>query len=309
MSRRTKRTCASPSLEQLEDELAQLIEAGKGDSIRARVKGAIIARKKALAREGEDSMLESIVRPNPDKPAPGPRDQQLWKQAEQTVRAPRVSVRREPRGTPRWGVGSPHADEEGHRAALRHTLGTSSDDVVTSTLNNLGRAIHPAFPAVGDVALSAALAMVGAAEPRNELETALAVNAAAAHQTALKLIEKSCSADAPFASAALAAAAARLMRACSDQILALDRLRRKADQVISVEHLHVHSGGRAIVANEVHPRGVKKNAGRPHRPADLSRAEVEGSPPLRCQYEGRDALPVPSGTREGEVPHSRRRSR
>ena len=243
------------------------------------------------------------------KPPPGQPDLELKAKADKSPRAPRLSVRREMGSDGRWAVGSPHSDEEGHRAALCDTLGTSSEDFASATLRALGRAGHPAFPGRGDTELSAALAIIAAAEPRNELETALAANAAAAHQLALKVIEKAMLADHPFATAALASAASRLMRACSEQALALDRLRRKADQVISVQYVHLAPGARAVVTHDLHPRGIEEYARRPQRPAVVARSEVEGSPPLRCHNEGRDALPEPGGAREGEVPHPRRRSR
>jgi len=49
--------------------------------------------------------------------------------------------------------------------------------------------------------------------------------------------------------AALATAAARLLRAYSVQVETLRRLRHGGDQYVRVEHVHVNDGGQAIVGN------------------------------------------------------------
>ena len=57
-------------------------------------------------------------------------------------------------------------------------------------------------------------------------------------------------ADQPFEAAqGLRKAAANASRTFVELLAALDRRRGKSQQVVRVEHVHVHSGGQAIVGN------------------------------------------------------------
>ena len=49
--------------------------------------------------------------------------------------------------------------------------------------------------------------------------------------------------------AAMASAAARLLRAYAAQVEALRRLRNGGSQTLRVEHVHVNEGGQAIIGN------------------------------------------------------------
>ncbi len=49
--------------------------------------------------------------------------------------------------------------------------------------------------------------------------------------------------------AAMASAAARLLRAYATQVEALRRLRNGGSQTVRVEHVHVNEGGQAIIGN------------------------------------------------------------
>lgn len=42
---------------------------------------------------------------------------------------------------------------------------------------------------------------------------------------------------------------AKLSRIYAEQVAALDKHRRKGQQTVTVEHVHVHDGGQAIVGN------------------------------------------------------------
>ena len=57
--------------------------------------------------------------------------------------------------------------------------------------------------------------------------------------------------------AAMASAAARLLRAYATQVEALRRLRHGGSQTLRVEHVHVNEGGQALIGN------VKSTGGLP----------------------------------------------
>src|ERR1700726_4206130 len=98
--------------------------------------------------------------------------------------------------------------------------------------------------------MNAALAMVEAAAPKDEIEGALAVQMAATHTAAMAVLAKL---DVAFATerrvAAFGSAAARLLKAYAMQVEILRRLRSGGQQYVRVEHVHVNDGGRAIIGN------------------------------------------------------------
>jgi hypothetical protein len=98
--------------------------------------------------------------------------------------------------------------------------------------------------------MNAALAMIEAAAPKDEIEGALAVQMAATHTAAMAVLAKL---DVAFATerriAAFGSAAARLMRAYASQVEVLRRLRNGGHQYVRVEHVQISDGGQAIIGN------------------------------------------------------------
>jgi hypothetical protein len=96
----------------------------------------------------------------------------------------------------------------------------------------------------------AALAMIEAAAPKDEVEGALAVQMACTHTAAMAILARL---DVAFADerrvAAFGSAAARLMRAYATQIEVLRRLRSGGQQFVRVEHVRVSDGGQAVIGN------------------------------------------------------------
>ena len=92
--------------------------------------------------------------------------------------------------------------------------------------------------------------LIEAAAPRNEVEGALAVQMACTHVAAMSVLARfRGGGGSEQRVAALATAAARLLRAYSVQVETLRRLRHGGDQYVRVEHVHVNDGGQAIVGN------------------------------------------------------------
>ena len=89
---------------------------------------------------------------------------------------------------------------------------------------------------------------------------------------------------------------------------ALAKLRRGGEQKVKVEHVHVHSGGQAIVGSVQQPGGgVSTKSGEQAHGAAEPRALVHSPPaPLWSEEPGRPA--VPAGGGEGQEPvHDARR--
>jgi hypothetical protein len=156
---------------------------------------------------------------HPPVASPTHADHELVELGRASTFPPRVGVRFVRSEQGRAGVGSTHADADadGHRAALHASFASGSRDFVDAEVNALGRVASEGFPHFGHQELNASLAIVAAAEPQNELETALAVNAAAAHQQALRMLAR-VDDESRLASAAYASAAAKLMRAFAEHV-------------------------------------------------------------------------------------------
>ncbi len=143
-------------------------------------------------------------------------------------------------------------DGEGRNWWLRlnKALGTTSSDFVNASLFQIQSACRSPWGGISEVAVNAALAMIEAAAPRDEIEGALAVQMACTHTAAMAVLAKL---DVAFATekrvAAFGSAAARLMRAYATQLEVLRRLRTGGQQFVRAEHVHVNDGGQAVIGN------------------------------------------------------------
>jgi hypothetical protein len=135
-------------------------------------------------------------------------------------------------------------------ARLKRALGTNSSDFVDASLFHLQIATRLPCTGISEIAMNAALAMIEAAAPQNEIEGALAVQMACTHTatiSVLALLGNGCVGERRVV--ALASASARLLRAYSVQVETLRRLRHGGDQYVRVEHVHVSDGGQAVIGN------------------------------------------------------------
>jgi hypothetical protein len=87
--------------------------------------------------------------------------------------------------------------------------------------------------------------------PADEIEGMLAAQAMAAHHASMECSRRAMIPDQPpEAAQALRKAAANASRTFVELLAALDRRRGKGgQQVVRVEHVHVHPGGQAVVGN------------------------------------------------------------
>jgi hypothetical protein len=137
---------------------------------------------------------------------------------------------------------------------LNKALGTTSRDFVNASLFQIQAAARSPLGGISELSMNAALAMIEAAAPKDEIEAALAVQMAACHVAAMAVLAKM---DVAFATerriAAFGSAAARLMRAYATQVEVLRRLRNGGQQFVRVEHVHVNHGGQAVIGNVKKP--------------------------------------------------------
>jgi len=137
---------------------------------------------------------------------------------------------------------------------LNKALGTKSGDFVNASLLQLQAAARSPFGTISETHINAALAIIEATAPKDEIEGALAVQMAATHTAVMAVLAKL---DVAFATerriAAVGSAAARLMKAYAMQVEVFRRLRNGGQQFVRVEHVHIHDGGQAVIGNVKKP--------------------------------------------------------
>ena len=135
------------------------------------------------------------------------------------------------------------------------TWGTRSEELTLLWVNQLLRAL-PAAEGETQAELLARFwpAMEGIA-PQDEIEGMLAVQMLAVHNVAMDQLHRAAYAHKYEVSGPAAAAnAAKLLRIFREQLQALQRYRGQGQQKVTVERVHVHRGGQAIVGNVEAPR-------------------------------------------------------
>jgi hypothetical protein len=135
-------------------------------------------------------------------------------------------------------------------AGLRIALGSCSGHFIEASVRRLMAAtMLPGEFVPTTNSLSAALAFVESMEPENEVQAALAVNAACLQAASTNLLSRIPSAMGERSAPRLAAAIARLERSFHSALETYYKLKRGNTQVIRVEKLEIQSGAQAIVGN------------------------------------------------------------
>jgi hypothetical protein len=128
-------------------------------------------------------------------------------------------------------------------------LGHDLELFVNATLVQIQNASRLPTGGICEMSVNAVLAFIEAAEPRNEMEAALAIQMACTHAVAMAVLSRAGGAYGGTRHVAImAAASARLLRAFAIQVEAMRRLRSGGTQVIRVERIEV-SAAQAIIGN------------------------------------------------------------
>jgi len=136
----------------------------------------------------------------------------------------------------------------------REVCGSGVDDFNLTMIRQVMGAI-PTIGASGDVdtanaTINAAMAALAAFKPADEIEGMIAAQADALHHAAMECFRRAIlSAQHADVASKLRRDGANLARGMTDMLEALDRKRGKGPQVVRVERVVVHEGGRAIVGN------------------------------------------------------------
>jgi len=136
----------------------------------------------------------------------------------------------------------------------------------------------------------AALAGLMGIAPRDELEGMMAAQIIAAHSAAMECYRRAMIPEQSFEGRRESLNQAnRLSRTSTTLLDALNKHRGKGQQKVTVEHVHVHSGGQAIVGT-VERTGDGDNG--ESREQAHAKEIVHTRVPLRFRDEERDAVPI-----------------
>ena len=206
----------------------------------------------------------------------------------------RFSVKIDPDGR-KVKLGFSHSDDAGAAARMLDMFGTCSEAFAHDAFGWLAAAVRERDHSMPtQQAVNAALALVDGIAPANEVEALLAVQMAATHSLAMAMISQARQAEYVNQTAVYGSLSAKLLRAFTGQVEALERLRRGGGQTVRVEHVHVHSGGQAVVGNVATGGGSPtKNEVLPHaKQASLGHADAPFDP-LRSTNTASNRVPVP----------------
>jgi len=174
-------------------------------------------------------------------------------------------------------------------------------------LRFLTRVSHDPNVEVGtdDIPINAALAILDAIAPRDELEAALATQMAGCHMLALEMMGRAREARSGEGAQIYGNVAAKLQRTFALQMETLAKLRGGGKQQIEVRHVHVN--GNAVIGDVNTPGGGggAENRDRPQAQR-LSHSPGAPCPPMRGEDAGQDALPVAGSVGPEAVSDARR---
>ena len=144
--------------------------------------------------------------------------------------------------------------------------------------------------------INAGLTALAGIAPADEMEAMLAVQMVATHKAAIRMLGRAMRAETLNVAQWQSGFAVKLLRTYAQQMDALQRSRGKGQQKVTVEHVHVHAGGQAIVGN-VAPTGGggvnQKTEEQPHaKQIDCQPSVYAPMPAMPCANEKREPVPV-----------------
>jgi hypothetical protein len=144
------------------------------------------------------------------------------------------------------------------------------------------------------------LAAVHGIRANDEIEAMLAVQMVATHFAATRALRRLKGSDMVSQQDSNGNLAVKLLRTFAAQTETLQRYRGKGQRKIIVGHVHVHTGGQAIVGSVSQSGGGRdndENRGQPRAPKNAGAITFAPGTALPSADEARDAMPVASGRR------------
>jgi hypothetical protein len=181
----------------------------------------------------------------------------------------------------------------------RSISGSEDEDFSRNLIHQVVAAQSPDY-SVSDQQLNAVLAAMTAVQPADALEGMVGAQLVAIHHAAMACYRRAAIDGQSFHGWRESLnQASKLSRTFAALTEALDRRRGKRQQRITVEHVHVHAGGQAIVGSiTAGASGNQKLAEQSNATGELAH---EPSVPLRSQDAAWETVPIASGSRKAPV--------
>jgi hypothetical protein len=188
--------------------------------------------------------------------------------------------------------GPGHSDEIGWGRHFLATFGTTSSRFATLEVNRIAEALRAAGK-ITEQDINAALAVLSGQNPKDEIEAMLLAQMAVTHALFMRKAGHLGRSEQIPQQDSNGLALARLSKAFASQVEALAKLRRGGEQLVRVEHVHVHSGGQAIVGNVNHNGGgaPPEKDGQAHAGSTTTPA-IEGRSAMWSENPQRPPVPV-----------------
>jgi hypothetical protein len=173
---------------------------------------------------------------------------------------------------------------------LRFLSGSDSDDFCNIVMNQALATCWAASDESGrDAQTQAVIATMIGLKPQDEAEGMLIAQMIGCHHAAMECFRRAMIPEQPFAGRQQNLSFAnKLARTFALHLEALDKHRGKGQQKVTVEHVHVHKGGQAIVGH-VQGAGVPENRkDQPHAQSVAYASEQEMRSPFEAE---REAMP------------------
>ena len=151
-------------------------------------------------------------------------------------------------------------DQELGYALLMDAAGTTNGSFLNGLLQQLGNAAAQGQQVSKDN-LNFMLAVIEGIEPEDEVESMLAAQMAAIHMAMMSFACRLAHVETLPQQDSAERAFNKLARTFATQLEALKRYRTGGQQKMTVEHVHVHEGGQAIVGNVQGGGGSAKKQG------------------------------------------------
>ncbi len=145
-------------------------------------------------------------------------------------------------------IHAPSTDLDAHRAMLRITFGTLSEEFAETMMGKVISGLRPnAYDILEEATLNAALATVASLRPESEMEALMSVQIVIAGFSALRMLELSQRHLGEDNIAVYGGYANRLLKLQTELLHTLNRHRRGNSQSIVVKHVHIHPGAQGVV--------------------------------------------------------------
>jgi hypothetical protein len=202
-------------------------------------------------------------------------------------------------------------DSDDRNGRLKDLGGSQSDRWNNILANQAMQAlwVKNSSPDERDKQLSATAAALAGIGPKDELEGMMAAQLIAAHNAAMECYRRAMIGEQTFEGRhENLALGNKLSRTYATLLETLNRHRGKGQQKVTVEHVHVHAGGQAVVGMVATPADQRPEGEDLEESEEQPRAKQIAHAPehaLSSPDTGRDALPI-AGHAERALPDARR---